>query len=72
MRSTDLVKKIWGVIYPMLIYLGIQILLINVIQTVCTVYWYFNGFTSMEEIKILIAQTLHGKELVRKKKKVLF
>lgn len=64
MRSTDLVKKIWGVIYPMLIYLGIQILLINVIQTVCTVYWYFNGFTSMEEIKILIAQTLHGKELV--------
>lgn len=64
MKSTGLVKKIWGLIYPMLIYLGIQILLINVIQTVCAAYWYFNGFTSMEEINILIAQTLHGKELV--------
>ncbi|MCI9126219.1 MAG: CPBP family intramembrane metalloprotease [Eubacterium sp.] len=64
MKNTGLVKKIWGVIYPMLIYLGIQILLINVIQTVCAAYWYFNGFTSMEEINILIAQTLHGKELV--------
>lgn len=64
MKGTGLVKKIWGLIYPMLIYIGIQILLINVIQTVCAAYWYFNGFTSMEEINILIAQTLHGKELV--------
>lgn len=64
MKGTDLAKKIWGLIYPMLIYIGIQILLINVIQTVCAAYWYFNGFTSMEEINILIAQTLHGKELV--------
>lgn len=64
MKSTDLVKKIWGVIYPMLIYLGIQILLINVIQTVCTVYWYFDGISSMEEIKSLMVQVLSGKEMI--------
>ena len=64
MKSTGLVKKIWGVIYPMLIYLGIQILLINVIQTVCTAYWYLNGISSMEEIRSLSVQVLSGKELI--------
>ncbi|MCI9565934.1 MAG: CPBP family intramembrane metalloprotease [Eubacterium sp.] len=64
MKSTGLAKKIWGVIYPMLIYLGIQILLINVIQTICAVYWYFNGISSMEEIKSLMMQMLSGKELI--------
>lgn len=64
MNKTSLAKKIWGLIYPMLIYLGIQILVVFVIELSYVVYWHMNGVSSSAEINRMLNDVLQGRTLL--------
>ena len=64
MNTMNLAKKIWGIIYPMLLYLGMQILVVTVVETVYVVYWHMHGISSNEEIQIMLSNALQGKTLM--------
>lgn len=64
MKITELAKKIWRLIYPMLIYLAIQVLVINVIEIAYVIYWHMNGISSSIEIKNMLTETFRDKALL--------
>lgn len=64
MKKTSLAKGIWGIIYPMLIYLGIQILVVFVIELSYVVYWHMHGVSSSEEINSMLTEALQGRTLL--------
>lgn len=63
MEKRNWAKSIWGIISPMLIYIGIQIVVVMVIQAGYTAYWYMQG-VSFHEIAFMISDALQGKELM--------
>ena len=64
MNIISLAKKIWGLIYPMLIYLGIQVLVVIVSETIYAVYLYMHGVSSEKEIAMQVSEMLQGTVLM--------
>ncbi len=63
MNKSDLAKKIWGLIYPMLIYLAVQMLVVYAIQLLFMVYWHIQGISSADIYRML-TNTLQGRKLL--------
>lgn len=64
MKKTSLAKGIWGLIYPMLIYLAIQIFVVFILELSYVLYWHMNGVSSSSEINSMLSEELQGRTLL--------
>lgn len=63
MSKKSLAKLIWGIIYPMLIYVAVQLMVVNVFQLGYMAYFYIKGVDSSEMWQMM-ADALQGKTLL--------
>ena len=64
LSKKSLAKLIWGIIYPMLIYVAVQLMVVNMFQLGYMAYFYIKGITSREIIWQMMADALQGKTLL--------
>ena len=64
MSKTSLAKSLWRIVYPMLIYVGIQFVVVTIIEVGYVAYWYMHGISSSQEITMMLSEVLMSKVLL--------
>lgn len=64
MKKETIAGKLWGLIYPMLIYYAVTYLIMIVVEMVCSIYWLSKGIVSENELQSYVLSSLKGQELL--------